>query len=500
MGFAPGRQAVQLRIQRDVVDALEGCPALRTEGGRQLLVDVLSDVFAGTVFLRSQFAGRVQLVDLVRHCCALPGGLQSLADGVAVLEPEAVTLPILRLCADEWEALSAVPIEDWHDLRAALLLVRLATDEHAERVRLRALLRLCTESRMDELPDHCRSVWETFLHLAGVNSAPASLPPALIFLGRVADEIRDLGLGAELRNRVRRWSDSLGVRSPEARQAEPWRDLGEVVVSVDVDLVIQFDPDPTDRDRFLVSHWRNWGARGRHSARRGDTIVGRADLEREVDRLISELEVELGSSPEASDTGQIFLVFVVPWEMLNVPVEFWRKASMSEDAVPLAVDHPVVLSSLERMRAVRHRLAWKQRWRSLSSSPSACRAYWSRPSGGEYFTRLAADLSDDHQIASLVLSEPPADLASTAWREMAMAFRAGIPAIIWDREDCADDGFRAAIAAVHADGEEIAGLPRRIAALRREALRVHPDQRHAGRSLAVLWDDPDRLPESVSAW
>ncbi|MEV8443785.1 hypothetical protein AB0425_40975 [Actinosynnema sp. NPDC051121] len=173
----------------------------------------------------------------------------------------------------------ALPIEDWHELRASLLLARLATDEHAERIRLSGLVRLSTESRMDELPDHCRSVWETFLHLAGVNSAPASSPPALIFLGRVADEVRDPVLSAELRNWVRRWSDSLGLRSPESRQAELWRGSDEVVVSVDVDLVIQFDPDPTDRDRFVVSHWRNWGARGRHSARRADTIVGRADLE-----------------------------------------------------------------------------------------------------------------------------------------------------------------------------------------------------------------------------
>jgi vWA-MoxR associated protein C-terminal domain/vWA-MoxR associated protein middle region 0/Effector-associated domain 2 len=485
-----GSQGVPLRIQRDLVDALERCEALRGEGGRQMLVDLLADVIRGVVSLHAHFTPRGQLVDVVRRCCAVPGGLHTLAQAAEMLDPWGSAVSTLRHLADEWEAVGALPIDDWNALRTALLSVRLASEEANERKRLRALVRSCTEGRIDELPSHCRSVWSTFLHLAGQNTAPRSLPPAMIFLVRIADEVGDSPPGAELRKWIRRWSEAL--ESAELLQEATWRPV-EINMSGDVHLVIQFDPDPTDRDRFVVTHWRHWGARGWHAPRRGDTPVGRTDLESEVDRLISDLEVDLGNTPEALD-GQIFLAFIVPWEMLNVPVEYWRKASMSQDAVPLAVDHPVVLSSLDRMRAARHRLAWKQRWRTLARQPEGNRAYWSRPSGSEYFTRLAAELNADNRIVSLVLSEPPADRKSTAWREVAMAFRAGIPAIMWDREDCTAESFRAAITTVHAEGA-VAELPRRIAALRREALRSGG---HAGLTLAVLWDDPDRLPDAGS--
>jgi len=46
-----------------------------------------------------------------------------------------------------------------------------------------------------------------------------------------------------------------------------------------------------------------------------------------------------------------------------------------------------------------------------------------------------------------------------------------------------------------ADGALI-NLPRRIAALRRDALRLSAaTPGHPGREVAILWDDPDRLPE-----
>ncbi|KAA2265117.1 hypothetical protein F0L68_05510 [Solihabitans fulvus] len=494
-----GADAAQLRIQRDFVDALERCDALRAEGDRQLLVNILSDAFREVVSLRGHVAARVQLLELVRFCCKQPEGLHTLVQVVQTLEPRAPECVVLSCLCDEWYAMKALPTEDWDRLREALLSVRLA-DEAADEMRvLRHAVRTATGSRVHELAAYCCSAWTGFVFMAGANAAPGGLPPAMIFLDCVAEQVADRSLASQLRRWNRRWAEKFEVT--DRLDAAPWRSTQEDAKQISVVyLVIQLDPDPTDRDQFMLTHWRQWDASGWRPQRQPGVAVSRRDLEREIDRLISDLECELGTGLAKPQVGSIFLEFVVSWEMLNTPIEFWRKASMSSDTVPLAVDHPVVLRSLDRMRATRHHLAWRRRWGALSGQSVANRPYWSQPSGLEYFTRLAAELSANEHIVSMVLSEPPGDRDSVAWREVTMAFRAGIPAILWDREDCSGEEFREAVGAMLSDGE-LHQLPQRVAALRRDALRTSEPasrSRHAGRSIALLWDDPDRLPEPRS--
>jgi hypothetical protein len=127
------------------------------------------------------------------------------------------------------------------------------------------------------------------------------------------------------------------------------------------------------------------------------------------------------------------------------------------------------------------------------------RPYWSQPSGRGYFERLAAALSANQSILSLILSEPLKPGNANAREEWSVALRSGVPAIIWHREDCGDGVFRDAVAKLVADGG-LAELPRRVAELRWEALRAEGElAARAGRNLAILWDDPDRLPESPGA-
>jgi len=485
----------QLRIQGELVDALVSCQALRTEQSRQMLADLMSDAF-GEVISLSTRAQREQSLELVRHCCKKSFGLHTLVEAVLVLDRKAPEISLLRELGDEWEAMKAFPIEEWDSLRDALQLIHLTNDKRQEFRQLRGIVRMATGGR-SELPLHCVSAWDAFLYVAGANTAAKALPPAMIFLDCVAERTDDLDIVARLREWNRQWADKFAL--VDLLDEAPWRATRDSGTESDsVYLVIQIDPDPNNSDLFMISHWRHWNAQAWEPRRLADVLAHRRDLQTEVDRLISELEIELGNLDQAYQVGSIFLEFVLPWDMLNTPVEFWRKQSMSDVTVPLAVDHPVVLRSIDRMRATRHRLAWKRRWRSLAGKSPANRHYWSQPSGSGYFTRLAADLESDQQIVSLVLSEPPGDQNAAAWREVAMAFRAGIPAIIWDREDCTVGRFREAVTTLLADGA-VAELPQRVAQLRREALREDSDN-HPGRTIVILFDDPDRLPEPPSTW
>jgi hypothetical protein len=96
---------------------------------------------------------------------------------------------------------------------------------------------------------------------------------------------------------------------------------------------------------------------------------------------------------------------------------------------------------------------------------------------------------------SVVLSQPPAPGNDTALRELIAALRVGVPAIIWHQADCSSVEFREAVATMMADGD-LVELPQRVARLRREALRQPAEpQGHPCRQLALLWDDPGRLPQ-----
>lgn len=495
MTLVAGGSVRQLRMQGELRDVLVSCQALRTEGNRETLAELISEVFGEVVPLTAR-AMREQLLELVRYCCKKPGGLHTLVEAVLVLDSRAPEAKTLKKLGDEWEAMRALPTEEWDKLREILQSLRLTPDRMQEIRHLRAVVRTATGGRA-ELPSEYSSTWDAFLFTAGANTAPHSLPPAMIFLDCVAERTADSDVVTRLRDWNRQWAEKFAITG--LLDEAPWRAIRDPGAESDkVYLMIQIDPDPTDGDTFVLSHWRQWHAQAWQPHRLGDCPVRRRDLEAEVDRLISELEIELGTQYDVAQVSSIYLEFVLPWDMLNTPVEFWRKQSMSSDTVPLAIDHPVVLRSIERMRATRHRLAWKLRWKSLSGKSPTNRLFWCQPSGSDYLTTMAAELASDQRIVSLVLSEPPGDPRTWAWREAATAFRAGIPVIIWDRQDCAAADFENVVGKLLEDGAFVE-LPQRVAALRRDALRFDSAP-HPGHTIAILFDDPDRIPEPPGTW
>ena len=495
MGLIAGAREAHLRIQQELIDALELCQVLRSQDGRQLLTEVLSDALESPVSLHGDSQPRQQLVHVLLDCCRQTGGLQGLVDSVRLLEPRAPSLDELALLCDEWHAVRALPTNEWASLRETLLTLCLADDEATEVALLRKLVGIATGYRVLELPRSHRTIWAAFLHLAGANAAAGSLPPAMSFLECVAEQIDNDMIATDLRRRVTAWAEQFELTDRLAHTKERPVRRPEANEPNSIHLLIQFDPAPADPERFLLSHWRQWDGEHWGAQHQGDAPVPRAALENEVDLVVRDVEIELGAHKTPPE-GAINLEMVLPWEMLNTPVEFWKKSSMSHDTVPLAVDHPVVLRSLERMRYRRNHLAWKQRWKSLKTQSAANRLYQSVPSGDDYFTMLATHLADP-QVVGFVLSEPPMERDGTAWREASMAFHAGIPAILWDRQDCASKLFREALERMLEDGS-VTDLPQRIAELRRDALRQHAskDVAHAGRSMAILWENPDRLPDS----
>ncbi|MEU4761909.1 hypothetical protein AB0H12_01565 [Actinosynnema sp. NPDC023794] len=487
-------QGAQIRLQGEIVAVLMRCECLRTDQGRAMLVSLLSDALEEPVSLEG-YEVPLQLLGVVRRCRRHAGGLRDLVECLRVMDPYAPELTELGDLGDEWAACRALPIKDWDRMAELLKSVRLADDPFDERRELRRLAGVATDGHCDDLPVRCRSVWSLFLHLADHNARPGALPPAMVLVDRLARGLGDGVVAEQLLGCTRQLAETFGVT--DLVEPDRWRTARASEGDGDVvHLVFEVDPLPAGEDEVVLSHWLHWEGHGWHGRRRGDAAVRREDLEGEVDRVIATLEAELGVTPAAETVSAIVIEFVLPWEMVNTAVEFWPKASPSDATVPLAVDHPVLVRSLERARAQRYWLAWKRRWSAVSGE--GARPYWSLADGVRDLTGMAVELHDA-SIVSLVLSEPPGDRRGRAWDEAAMALRAGIPIIIWDREDCSSSHFHEAVTSLFAAGA-VRRLPHRLAQLRREALLAeNSDEPHAGRTLAVLWDDAERLPNPLTS-
>ncbi|HEY3606358.1 MAG TPA: hypothetical protein VGL06_02610 [Pseudonocardiaceae bacterium] len=482
---------VRLRIERDFVDTLERCPPLREESSRDLVVASLGRRFGGELSLRRQTTARMNIMELVRVCAGQPRGLELLVDQVRFVDPLAPELPDLWHLCDEWQAAHTLA-DLWSDLRALLLPLRLSAGGDAtELAVLRELAAAATESRLPELPKQCSTLWRLFVYLVGSNAGPHAPPPCMVLLDCVAARVFD----PVLVRKVREWNANLARRWRLSAQldAAPWRQAMHQHDTQSVCLIIQVDPDAMDSGQLLISHWRQWDPHAWRPQRGDDKVIAAQALESEVDNLVAEMEIELGASADAARISDIGLEFVLPAELLNFPVQHLRKSALADETVPLAVDHPVVIRSLERLRMPRLHLAWHRRWARMASEQA--RPYWSQPSGLDYFGRLSTQLHANEHVVSLVLSQPPEPGNKIAAKEINAALRAGIPAIIWHRVDCSLREFREAVTTMVADGA-LVRLPQRVAELRRAALQFGAaTPGHPGWGIALLWDDASRFPE-----
>lgn len=483
-----------LGIERDFVDTLERSPLMLEDSSRELIIANLGRVFGKALGVRKQTTARLNVIELVRVCAGLPHGLELLTDQITFLEPLSPEVPeLLHLC-DAWQAVYALD-ELWAELHAELHALRLAGgDDTDELVMLRELVGIATEARVVELPKHCSTLWRLFVYLVGANTDPNGLPPCMILLRCVENRTGDSGLARRLhgwnRELAKKWQlvDLLDAARGPTVPTTPHR--------LSLYLIIQIEHDAVDNTKLLLSHWKQWDPSVWRPQRGDNRMISSAALEAEVDDIIADMETTLGASTDAARMPDIRLEFVLPAELLNYPVHQMRKTALADETVYLALDHPVVVRSLERLRMTRLHLAWHRRWDRLATAqPITHRRH--EPGDAHHLSRLHAELAEDQRIFAVVLSGPPVPGNNVAVQEIGAALRAGIPAIMWHRVDCSMSAFHDAVETMVNDGA-LVHLPDRVAALRRAALRggdQSSDYPHW--EIALLWDDPTRFPDPL---
>ena len=480
----PGEE--RRRIVGEVAGLLEESDVVRDPSSRQVLFRELGHAVGGPLRLRDLGVLRPQLVELVTVCTDRTGGLRLLAECLDLLEPDGERTPVLLRLADEWQVIEQFAEYDLRWLRGELSQLRLTGEWR----------RFVTEHRLPPLPAYCTTVWHLFAHLV-VAPATGGVPHWLRLLGRLDTRVAQASR-PRLRQLVRALAQEWGVPDEDVGSGEP-SSVAAVASAASSGtaagtayLLIQFEKYGGDDDTFIMSHWYQWASPVWRPVRGEDRYVARGDLEVAVDEVVSEIERRW-----AHQAGPVAIEFVLPWQLLNEPVDTWRKEIRSSVPSPLAVEYPLVIRSLERIRTGRWHRRWRGRWRGVAAGAGPGRVFCAAPD--QVDVQLEALLTGDEAVVVLVLSESPLP-DSVAERQLLVGVRSGVPAIVWHRDPVLAvelcQVLRSMVESATDTAGGVAELPWHVAKLRQSAWGDDPlaRGRHVGHGFVILWDDPERQP------
>lgn len=474
--YSPAVAEERRRLVGQIAAVMEASSVIRDPNSRQLLLQELGHALGGALGYRELGLLRPQIVELVTVCVDRPGGLRCLVECLELLEPGSEQTVALLQLADEWQVVELFADYDLPWLRGVLSAVEVTGD----------LRRFVAEVRATPAPPWCRTAWDLFAHLASANSH-GEVPPWLPLLDRVATVVPQASLD-RLRELVARLAKDWGVADQvEESASSPPPPVGTAY------LLIQFEKYGGDDDTYIMSHWYQWASAVWQPIRGEDRHVPYGDLEAAVDQVIDETERRW-----ADQAGAVTIEFVLPWQLINEPVDTWRKELRSLMPSPLTAEYPLVIRSLERLRASRWHRVWRSRWHSLASRDSEGWPPVHCASRHHADVQLEATLKRDSGVVVLVLSESPT-AGSVGERQLLVGLRSGVPAIIWHRNASSTEELCQTVASMigdRASGPGVTELPHRAAHLRQQAWSEDPKglDQHIGHGFVILFDDPDRQP------
>jgi hypothetical protein len=328
------------------------------------------------------------------------------------------------------------------------------------------------------------SAWDIFMCLADFSADVDGFPLALSFVELVARQV-----GGDVSAKLTKWNDDQARRLRLEPQLWARRAASASRLPADsrLHLMIVVQPDGIDPHRYLLSYWRQDDP-AEWPPPRGETrTVTLEELERRVDDLVVSAE-----RAWSGHTATVMLEFVLPRELLNLPIHRWHKEHDSGDPRPLCLDYPIVVRSLERMRSLQWHRVWRQRWQTLMDDPSAARVHFGQPANAQERHHLDAVLSDPRCVL-MVLTEAPSRQPQPGADELAAALRSGLPALVW-HPDASSEALREVITRL-IEGDGLRDLPGRAQAAHQAAFEASaaPFDENIVRDLVMLWDNPDRL-------
>lgn len=514
-----------------LLDALEAVPCFEEPGVLHECARLVSHALGVPITLPESSRRRLSLLYLLREVMPYPDGIQVLGGVVSTLEGETRHMARVRTAI----ALVEVPLFPAHSWERLMTLL-----SGLDLLDVRGLFQEALGRRPDPLPKHCEEPWSAVLYAATLNARPGEPLPCVLLVERFAacakgQQQREL---LEWVREHRIQPDAYpGVPSPRPAPATPpapappvpvparaaagvpatavastpaatrtadgpdpdvtaapvpWpdSDAADAVWVPGACLLIRLRPlpDPDHSGERLLSYWWQIDGPEPYPVRGGDVRVDVAELPERVKTLVEEAETGWAYFWK----GDLTLEFLLPRDLLDLPVERWAKRGFHGAEGALGEDHPVVVRSLERMERADTHGRWAKRWDALMT---ACEGpvHW-------FPDDSRARLLTEPQPVMAVLSDPPGRTpdSSPGVDELGESLRAGVPIVVWDRRGGVDPAFRDELQELTSQ-KGIHRLPEALRSLRIEAggedaARGGSSATTLGRHAALLWDDPYRLP------
>lgn len=486
MGTAEGPNPGQ-DLLWPLVEALQRLSCLAELSGRNLIVRMLADELGARLPIEEHANPVFHIYSIVDACRQRFDGLPTLVEVLDRVEQGSNPMQRVRGIVGGMTALEIWPQEERDRLFDLLRGVVIPDIGDIYRFvagpESRELLRQTT------FP-------EVFLALEMLNAQPDGLPKPLVFVEYLATRVR-----FELACELRRWADQQATRFGVVAELQTVRrrfaheSLPAPPPRSHAYLVLLLRPEGPSGENYRLCHWAQLDISAGWHPDRGPDFVG--DLS-DIRRRVAEL-VETAAEDWAQYEPEIHVEFILSGELLNLEVDRWQWETESPVPEPVGCRFPVVVRSLDRMTSGKWHGPWRTRWKrlqeQLGDDGMIARTSSHRPETDDLL-KLTAIFEREPELVSLVLGDPP-ELGRLGAGQVQVGLRAGVPVMVWHREDCESAEFIDVVEALlHQDGP--GDVPQRARRVRANALAEGVD--HVGNHVTILWDDPDRLvvPRNVA--
>ncbi|MYV53348.1 hypothetical protein [Streptomyces sp. SID3212] len=453
----------------DVLDEMAGIVArldgFQDEQTRLVILDELASETRVRPLVTGHGAAE-QARSLLRGCLGQPGGMPALVKLLHDFHGDSAALDRLReLAARPWRFL--LDGDEWPRLRRIL-----------RRWEGRGWRSAFMEAAGPAAVLPPKNLLEAAELLEDLGGAAHGTPPLVDFVLILADRSD----GYE-REQALDWAGAVAVRLgvPVLLYRRP-----PVAVREEVFLVLRLQPYLPERPDFLLSVWLGYGGE------RWIPLV-HEDQPQRIERIAARMGEFLRTAQEYADTGPARVEFMLPGELMNLPVDQWLvRLTDTGPGRPLGSVCPVVVRDQERTRDPEARSAWRRKWQRLRDDEPATRSsvLWLDAAAPVGHGALMDQL--DPALAVLVTGGAQRDAPDAGLAEpVKLALRSGVPVMMWDRRNADGREFRSVASHLLSEGG-VGGLPRTVLALRRSAMTAHHD--HPGAHLTLFWDDPDHSP------
>ena len=287
-------------------------------------------------------------------------------------------------------------------------------------------------------------------------------------------------------------------------------------------LLIMLNTDDTDLDRNMradarLYHVQAWLLDDQN--RVVDAGIKFADtpgtLENMAQLLGYLIEQVLNVESLVDSVDDLVIEFLLPDELLNH--DFYRLPVMvGDDVFMLGLQHKVVVRSARRATKRLYWPAWRKKWAQLQEklknesrsedfaclcNPQTCRVHSSSSCSVLICGREECQVREYLQamlrgspIVCLALTYVPSDTPIDANHIFRILLQVGMPVALWPREPINNTEELTSLLSCNT----LNLLPRKVWEWRKNAV-IREEEHDIGNHLTLLWDDPYRLPPTVTA-